>query len=161
PVQTPVDELEGVERARRPPVEEQIPLDVLRCAVGWNLAYPLALAMRRVAAHPRFDVRNPSDQPVVDPFLRIEEGAAACKLQSYLHRRTGLPGRVTTGVGLGNRPRYFFLEVQVLARGQSVQEMPRVTVERARNDPRIDVLHVEQPPMVGDRLHFREVPPDL
>src|SRR5229473_4313761 len=64
PIQPPIDELEGIKFAIRPPVEKGFPGDVLRGAVRGHLTHPLTLAMRRVATHPRLDLRNLPDYSV-------------------------------------------------------------------------------------------------
>src|SRR5947209_10127040 len=74
--------LEGIKFAIGPPVEKGFPVDVLRRAVRGHLTHPLALAMRRVATHPRFDLRNLPDYSVVNPLPRVRSEEHTSELQS-------------------------------------------------------------------------------
>src|SRR5262249_34214591 len=80
PVEAPVDEFVRVEFAVRPTVQKRLPINVLRVAVFGDRANPLALAARRVAAHPRLDARDFADQTVFDPLPGVREIAGALVL---------------------------------------------------------------------------------
>src|SRR3954464_9033491 len=84
PKKAPVDESVGIEFTLRPSVLERIPADIRCSAVRGHRPHPLSLAMRRVAAHPRFYVRDLADDPLADPLLRISERSRTLVLQPNL-----------------------------------------------------------------------------
>ena len=161
PVQPPVDELEGIERTRRAAVEEGVPLHVVRRAIRRHLAHPLPFTARRVAAHPRFDARHLADEPFVDPFLGVDERAAAHVLQADLHDAIRLLRGRAAGVRFRNRPRHRFFRVQILSRRQTIDEVARVAVQRARDDHGVEVFHVEQAPVISHRGDVGKAPADF
>ena len=157
PEQSPVDELESIERAVRTSVQKSAPLDVLRGAIGRNGAHPLALAMRSVTAHPGFDVGDFADCAVFDQLLGVDQGTGTLMLQANLdHPVRGL-GRGQAFVGFGDRPGHGLLRVEIFPRDKSIEEVASVNVQRTGHDDAIDVFHVEQAPVVVQSLYVRDL----
>src|SRR5262249_19585684 len=130
PVEAPVDELVRVERTVRASVQKRLPIDVLSVAVFRDRADPLSLAARGVAAHPRLDARDLAEESVLDPFPRVEEIARALVLLADAYHAVGLLRRGQAVFGLFDRPGHGLFAIHIFARGQSVNEMSRVAVER-------------------------------
>src|SRR5262249_25299918 len=153
PVESPVDEFVRVEGAVRAAVQKRLPIHVLRVAIFGDRANPLALAARRVAAHPRLDARDLADQTVLDPLPGIHEIAFALVLLSDADDAIGsLLRRSQTAFGLFDRPGHGLFAVHVFACGERINEMPRVAVERSGDDHRVNILRSEQRPMIVDTL---------
>ena len=55
-------------------------------------------------------------------------------------------------LGFGHRPRHGLLAIEVLAGGDGIDEVARVDVQRGSDDDRVDVLAIEQPPMIVERI---------
>ena len=155
PEQAPIDKRVGIERPRASAIEEQVPAHVGGCAVRRHGAHPLTLPMRGVAAHPSFDLGHFAYHAVLDPLFRIGQGAGALVLQPDGHDLTRALGRRETLLRLRDRPGHGLLAVEVLARGERVEKVPRVNVERARHKHSIDVFPIEQPPVIPYRADAR------
>ena len=74
----------GIKAAVRPAVQKRLPADVLRRAIGGHFAHPLALAVRRVAAHPGLHLRDLSCEAFLNPFAGIGERTGTLVLQPDL-----------------------------------------------------------------------------
>src|SRR5262249_29147202 len=134
PEQPPVDELVAIERSFRSAVQEGVPLNGCRSAIRGNLANPLTLASRSVPAHPRFYGSNLAYQAILEPGLRVDQLARALMLQANSNDAIRLAGCFQTSFGFGDRPGHRLLAVKVLARSEHVLEVPRVAMQRRRNE---------------------------
>ena len=74
-------------------------------------------------------------------------------LQADLHHAIGFLRCRQAFLRLWNGPRHCFLGIEVLAGCKRIQKMPRMDVQRARYDDRVDVFHVEQPPVIVKGLN--------
>ena len=156
PEQPPVDQFERIEGPVGTAVEERAPVNVLRGAVGRHGAHPLALAVRRIAAHPGFNLRDLADPSVFDHLLGVELRAGTLMLQSDLHDAVrSFRGRHAF-VRLRNRPGHGFFRIQVLSCSQRIEKMTRMNVQRAGHDDSVDVFHVEQAAVIVESLDTRD-----
>src|SRR5205823_4166246 len=137
------------------PVEKGVPLDVRGCAIGGNLAYPLTLAPGSIAAHPRFDVSDLTHQSILEPLFGVFQIARALMLQTDSDNPVRFPGGLEAGFSFGNGPGHRLLAIKIFPCRDGVKEMTRMTVQRAGDDDRVQVLHIEQPSMVGDGFNSR------
>src|SRR5262245_36971876 len=76
-------------------------------------------------------------------------------LQAYTYDAVRFLGGLKASIGFGNRPRHSLFAIEVLARGDRVQEMAGVTMKRRSHKHRINIFEIEQPPVVVKRLYAR------
>ena len=74
-------------------------------------------------------------------------------LQTDLHHAVGLFRRRQTFFRFGNGPGHGFFGVKVFCRREGIHEMPGVNVKGAGNDDAIEVFHVQQTPVIVERLN--------
>src|ERR1700757_4773813 len=152
PEQSPIYEPVGVEFPGWPVCQESLPVDILCGAVGSYWAHPLPLSMRRVAAHPRFNLCDLTDQAVFNPLLCVCQRARALMLQSNLHDTIRLFRCCQALLRLSNGPRHGLLTVEIFPGLEGVEEVSCMNMQRTGHNHCIDVSHLEQATMIVERL---------
>src|SRR5262249_25682372 len=147
PEQTPINKLVSIKLPCWASVEEGIPTHVAGYAIGGHRPYPLALAMRRVATHPRLYLRDLPGKALFDPLLGIGESARAFMLKANRGDLTRALGRRPALLGfLYGTSR--LLAVKIFVRGQRIEQVPGVPVQRTGDQNRVDVLNIEETTMI-------------
>jgi hypothetical protein len=147
PIQAPLEEAAGIERTRRGRTDESLPVDRLGRGIRRHGVVPRA--GRRVAVHPPVDERHLPQFPRVDDVDRLRVRVDAGPLAADLHDAVLLARRLDDGLALLPPVCHRLLDEHVLAGVHRIERHLLVPVIGDGDDDRLDVLVVEQPPVVA------------
>jgi hypothetical protein len=128
---------------------ERRPVDVVRVAVGWNLAEPAPVGL--VAKVVRLDGRDDTQAAGPGQLADLLNALSAVHLHADLNHASRTRQRVPHTAGVGGIERHGLLLIHVLARLDRGDEVERVQVLRRRDQDRVDRLVVQERPVVLER----------
>ncbi len=149
-VEPPAEEARRLEGPLGRMAQETVPVDRLGRRVLRDR--PVERAHHRVAVRPALDQVHLADRPRGEQLARLRVDERADALAADLQHTPGLLLRLEHPDALVDRVHHRLLAVDVLALFQGVDRHPLVPVVGAGDDHRVDVLPVEDLPVVARRV---------